>query len=100
MSTQQRLQRNERTVAVENASYKWAGIFVSYALLIDGACRALFRNEAAWDLLALAIVPGVIGVIYQARHKTVPRSVAALMVCCAVVCAAFIAALYQFHFLH
>ena len=100
MNTHQSVTRDERTVAVENASYKWAGSFVVFALLIDAMCRAAFRNEAAWDLLALAIAPGVIGTIYQARHKTVSRWLAILMVCSAVACAAYIATLYQFHLLH
>ena len=100
MSTQQRVVQDQRTVAVENASFRWALNFVTFALLIDGVCRGLFRNEAAWDLLALAIVPGIICTIYQARQKTVSGWVAVFMVCCAVVVAAFIAAMYQFHLLH
>jgi hypothetical protein len=100
VNTGQRVVRDERIVAVENASYKWAGIFVTYALLVDGFCRGLFRNEAAWDLLALAIVPGIICTIYQARHKTAQGWLAVFMVCFACVVAAFIAAMYQFHLLH
>ncbi len=83
MTTDQSVQRDERTVAVENASYKWAGGFVVFALLLDGMCRAVFRNEAAWDLLALAIAPGVICTIYQAHHKTASRWMAVFMVCSA-----------------
>ena len=59
MNTQQNVGRDERTVAVENASFKWAYIFVAFALLIDGAYRGAVRHEAAWDLLALAILPGI-----------------------------------------
>ncbi len=69
MNTQQSVERDERTVAVENASYKWACIFVAFALLIDGAYRGVVRNEAAWDLLALAIVPSLACTMYQARQK-------------------------------
>jgi len=100
VSAPKSVQRDERTVAVENASYKWACIFVTYALLIDGVYRGVVRNEAAWDLLALAIVPGIVCTIYQARQKTVAGWIAVFMVCCAVACAAFIAAMYQFHLLH
>lgn len=100
MSTPQSVVRDERTVAVENASYKWACIFIMYALFIDVAYRGLVYEEAAWDLLALACVPGVIGTIYQARHKTVSSWLALLMVCSSLATAAFIAALYQFHLLH
>jgi len=100
MSAHQSVQRDERTVAVENASYRWACAFVTFALLIDGAYRGLVHNEAAWDLLALAIVPGIVCTIYQARQKTLASWIAVLFVCFAVIVAAFIAAMYQFHLLH
>ena len=70
MNTCQGVHRDERTVAVENASYRWACAFVSFALLIDVMYRGAVRNEAAWDLMALAIVPGIVSLMYQARQKT------------------------------
>ena len=70
MSTPKSVIRDERTVAVENTSYKWASIFVSYALLIDVMYRGAVRNEAAWDLLALVVVPGIVCLVHQARQKT------------------------------
>ena len=42
MSTQPGVKRDERTVAVENASYKWAFTFIISALMIDAFCRGLF----------------------------------------------------------
>jgi hypothetical protein len=99
MTTQQIVQRDERTVAVENASYRWACTFVSFALLIDVMYRGAVRNEAAWDLMALAIVPGILSSMYQARQKTLAGWTAVLLVCFAVVVAAVIAAMYQFHLL-
>jgi hypothetical protein len=65
MSTDQEVKRDERTVAVENACYKWAYIFVVFALLVDGAYRGLVYHEAAWDLLALALVPALVCTVYQ-----------------------------------
>jgi hypothetical protein len=100
MSTHQSVERDERTVVVENASYKWAVTFITFALLVDVVYRGAVRNEAAWDLMALAILSGVICTVYQARHKTLPGWMAVLMVCSAVACAAFIAAMYQFRLLH
>ena len=100
MTTRQSVERDERTVAVENASYKWAYIFLSFALLIDVVYRGVVRNEAAWDLMALVVVGGIVCAVYQARQKTLARGVAVLLVCSAVVVAAFIAAMYMFHFLH
>ena len=73
MSTTPFVGRDERTVAVENASYKWGCIFLCFALLIDGAYRGMVRHEAAWDLLALACAPGAICIVYQACHKTLPK---------------------------
>jgi energy-converting hydrogenase Eha subunit A len=69
MSAHESVQRDERTVAVENASYRWAYTFVAFALLIDVMFRAWFRHEAAWDLMALAVVPGIACGVYQARRK-------------------------------
>lgn len=94
MRTHESVQRDERTVAVENASYKWAGTFVVFALLIDGMYRGLVRNEAAWDLLALAVAPGVICTIYQACHKTVQWGVAFLMLVTFALVAGFIFTMY------
>ena len=73
MSTTPLVERDERTVSVENASYRWAYTFLSLALVIDVVYRGLFRHEAAWDLLALVIVGGAVCQIYQARQKTLPR---------------------------
>ena len=70
MSTPQVVERDERTVAVEHASYRWAYIVVIYALLVDVMYRGLVRHEAAWDLMALVIVGGAICTVYQARQKT------------------------------
>jgi hypothetical protein len=69
MNTEQSVVRDERTVAVENASFRWAFNFVVFALLVDVVCRGAFFHEAAWDLFALACVPGIVCTIYQARHK-------------------------------
>jgi len=73
MSTQQYVRRDERKVAVENASYRWACGFVSFALLIDVMYRGMVRSEAAWDLMALAMVPGIASLTYQASRKTLPK---------------------------
>jgi len=64
------VERDERTVAVENASYRWGYILLTYALLIDVVYRGIVRQEAAWDLMALVIVGGAVSTIYQARQKT------------------------------
>jgi hypothetical protein len=69
MSTQQCVERDERTVAVENASYRWAYLLLTYALLMDVVYRSLDRHEAAWDLMALVILGGAVCTVFQARQK-------------------------------
>ena len=73
MSTDSSVQRDERTVAVENAGHRWGLILVSYGLLIDVIYRSIVRHEGAWDLLALAVAGGVVVAVYQARQKTLSR---------------------------
>ena len=77
--------RDERTVAVENASYRAAYLFLSYGLLGITAYRGFVREESAWDLLALVILGGVVAAVYQGRERILTRrwsltSVAAVVV--------------------
>jgi hypothetical protein len=74
MTTSGYVERDERTVAVENASYRWAYFLLTYALLISVMYRSLIRHEAAWDLMALVIVGGLVCTVYQARHKILAHS--------------------------
>jgi hypothetical protein len=74
MNTDQNVKVDERTVAVENASYRWAYGFVILALFVDVMYRSAFRDEAAWDLMALAILPGLFCAFYQARQGTLGDS--------------------------
>ena len=95
MSTPQAVERDERTVAVEHASYRWAYIVLTYALLVDVMYRGLFRNEAAWDLMALVIGGGIFCSVYQARQKILARGWAMKAVvgaCVAGIIAAVVAA--------
>jgi hypothetical protein len=73
MSLSQAVQRDERTVAVENASYRWAYLLLTYALLVDVMYRSFARHEAPWDLLALVIVGGAVCAVYQARQNILGR---------------------------
>jgi len=69
MSTEQGVVRDERTLAVENASFRWGFNFILFALLADVVYRGLLRNEAAWDLMGLVIVSSGLSTIYQARQR-------------------------------
>jgi len=65
--------RDERTLTVENASYRWAYLFLSYGLLLATAYRSFARGESSWDLLGLVILGGAVANIYQARQHVLTR---------------------------
>jgi hypothetical protein len=65
--------RDERTLAVENASYRWAYHFISFGLLALVAYRSFTWGEAAWDLMALVVLGGVVASAYQWSHQVLTR---------------------------
>jgi hypothetical protein len=94
MSTPECVERDERTVAVENASYRWAYLLLTYALLVDVMYRGMIRHEATWDLMALVVVGGAVCTVYQARQKILVHGwvmKAVLVACIAGVIAAVLA---------
>lgn len=72
--------RDERTLQVENASYRWAFHVFAYGLLLIVAYRSYVANEAAWDLLALVIVGGSVASTYQWTHNILTKRSAATAV--------------------
>ena len=69
MNTMPAVERDERTIAVENEGIKLAYIFIVYGLLLDVMYRSWFFGEAPWDLMAFVILGGAVTTFYQARHK-------------------------------
>lgn len=67
------VQTDERTVAVEHASFRWAYLFLSYGLLAAVAYRSFVRHEQPWDLLALVVAGGIVSAGYQAANRTLSR---------------------------
>jgi hypothetical protein len=67
------VERDERTVATENASYRWAYLVLSFGLLLAVAYRSFVLREPAWDLLALVIVGGAVATFYQGSHQVLTR---------------------------
>ena len=65
--------RDERTVAVENASYRWGYLVLAFGLLLSTAYRAFARDESSWDLLALVVLSGVVTTALQWRRQTLSR---------------------------
>lgn len=67
------VERDERSLVVEHASYRWAYLCLSYGLLVAVAYRSAVRHEQPWDLLALVVAGGVVSAGYQAAHRTLGR---------------------------
>lgn len=65
--------KDERSIAVENASYRWGYFVLTYGLLIIVAIRAFFFNESNWDLMALVIISGLVTTAFQGYHQLFTR---------------------------
>jgi len=65
--------RDERTVAIENASYRIAYLFLSYGLLMAVVYRSFVLGDTGWDLLALVVAGGVVATGYQGAHRVLSR---------------------------
>jgi hypothetical protein len=64
---------DERTIAVEHASYRWAYLVLSYGLLLSVMYRSVMRHEASWDLLALVVLGGAVSALYQGSFRVLSR---------------------------
>lgn len=87
----QNIIRDERTTAVENTSYRFAYLLLSFGVLLSVAWRAFAWKEAGWDLLGLVIVSGFVATFYQGLHQVLTRHWA-LTALLAVLAAAALAA--------
>lgn len=67
------VERDERTISVENGSYRWGYLLLSYGLLLSTAYRGFVRQENSWDLLGLVVAGGVLTTMYQGRHQILSR---------------------------
>lgn len=65
----QSVTRDERTAAVENTSYRFAYLVMSFGLLVCIAYRGFALQQSSWDLLALVILGGATATIYQGTNK-------------------------------
>ncbi|KGP75366.1 hypothetical protein JT05_11075 [Desulfosporosinus sp. Tol-M] len=63
------VEKDERTTFIENISYKFGYIFITFALLLDVVYRSFMQNETPWDLLLLVIVSGLVISLYQYKQK-------------------------------
>ena len=60
--------RDERTIAIENTSYRWAYLFLSFGLLAIVAFRSFALRQSSWDLLAIVILSGVVAAVFRGRR--------------------------------
>lgn len=74
MKSSEVVTRDERTFAVENASFRLGYVVLNIGLLAAFGYRTLVRHEAPWDLLALWLVSGIVPLLYQDRQKATPHS--------------------------
>jgi hypothetical protein len=92
------IERDERTVTVENASYRWAFIVLSFGVLVDVMYRSYALHESCWDLFALVVLSGAVGTAYQGANRVLGRRwavSAALTVALAAVAGAVVVALLR-----
>jgi hypothetical protein len=70
---EQTIIRDERTITIENSSYRWGYLLLSFGLLVLVACRSFIWRQSSWDLLALVVLSGVVTTFYQWNHKVLSR---------------------------
>jgi hypothetical protein len=61
--------RDEREARIDLAADRLAYLVVSYGLLVAVAYRSLVRGDAAWDLLGLVLLGGLVGAAYRVRQR-------------------------------
>lgn len=87
--------RDERTITIENASYRWGYMVVTYGLLVIIAVRAFIYKQSNWDLFALVFISGLVTTAYQGVHQIFTRRWIYIFVT-SIVMAALVAALVAF----
>ncbi len=66
--------KDERATFIENVSCKFGYNLITYTLLIDVIYRALVLDEAAWDLLGIIIISGLVMTLYQYKQKILEKN--------------------------
>src|ERR1017187_3122609 len=64
------VERDERTIAIENEAYRLSYLVLSFGVLTIIAFRAFVRGEACWDLFALVVIGGSVNSAYRAWKQT------------------------------
>ena len=59
------LTRDEREVSIDRAADRLAYVVLAFGVLVIVAYRGLVLDEASWDLLALVVATGFVGLGYR-----------------------------------
>jgi len=59
--------RDDRQAQVDLSADRIAYLVVSYGLLVCVAYRSFVRGDAAWDLIGLVVLGGIVGLAYRVR---------------------------------
>ncbi len=70
------VERDERAIAVENASYRWGYLVLSFGLLVSVMARSYLFEDPSWDLMGLVVAGGLVCAAYQWWHQTLGRRAA------------------------
>ena len=69
MKSEEPVKQDERTVAIENAAFKWAYTFLFFGLLLDWLFRHRIWNEGAGDLVALLCGSVAVITVFLIKNK-------------------------------
>ncbi|MEZ0239710.1 MAG: hypothetical protein ACAH65_02830 [Chloroflexota bacterium] len=90
--------RDEREAGIDLAADRLAYLVLSYGLLVAVAYRAFAWQQSSWDLLALVVLGGVVGLGYRAWHRALSgrwATVVGLSIAAAAIVAVAILALMR-----
>lgn len=65
--------RDEGETRIDLAADRVAYLVLSYGLLLIVAYRSFVKGDAAWDLIGLVVLGGVVGLAYRIRQGVASR---------------------------
>ena len=80
--------RDEREAGVDLVADRLVLLVLSYGVLAIVAYRAFALREQAWDLMALLVGSGLVGLGYRLRQGVVSKGVGGLAVAATIIAAA------------
>jgi hypothetical protein len=68
------VEKDERTIHVENISYKFGFQFMTYAIFVDVIYRSLRFHEGSFDLILIVLLSCLPIIVYQYKEKIYPKN--------------------------